>query len=156
MGDLLEIFPASKETVVSIEFWGDEVSQISDRNYMTGEVYERMQVATIFPAKHTVTTADKVEAVLPEIKKELEESLKIFKEQGDVLKYERLKAKVEYDIEMIQEVGYVNGIENYSRFFDRREPGQPPTTLMDFFPKDSLTFVDESHMTFSQVGGMYA
>ena len=156
MGDLLEIFPASKETVVSIEFWGDEVSQISDRNYMTGEVYERMQVATIFPAKHTVTTSDKVEAVLPEIKKELEDNLKMFQEQGDVLKYERLKAKVEYDIEMIQEVGYVNGIENYSRYFDRREPGQPPTTLMDFFPKDSLTFVDESHMTFSQVGWMYA
>ena len=156
MGDLLEVFPASKETVISIEFWWDEVSQISDRNYMTGEVYERMQVATIFPAKHTVTTADKVEAVLPEIKKELEDNLKMFKEQGDVLKYERLKAKVEYDLEMIQEVGYVNGIENYSRYFDRREPGQPPTTLMDFFPKDSLTFVDESHMTFSQVGWMYA
>lgn len=156
MGDLLEIFPASKETVISIEFWGDEVSQISERNYLTGEVYSYMQDVTIFPAKHTVTTKDRIEEIIPEIQKELEENLAMFKEMWDVLKYERLKAKVEYDIEMIQEVGYVNGIENYSRFLDGRKPGEPPATLMDYFPKDALTIVDESHMTFSQVWGMYA
>lgn len=156
MGDLLEIFPASKETVISIEFWGDEVSQISERNYLTGETYSYMQEAKIFPAKHTVTTKERIEEIIPEIQKELEENLAMFKEMGDVLKYERLKAKVEYDIEMIQEVGYVNGIENYSRFLDGRKIGDPPATLMDYFPENSLTIVDESHMTFSQVGGMYA
>lgn len=156
MGDLLEIFPASQETVISIEFWGDEVSQMSERNYLTGETYSYMQEAKIFPAKHTVTTKDRIEEIIPEIKKELEDNLKMFKEQGDVLKYERLKTKVEYDIEMIQEVGYVNGIENYSRFLDGRKVWEPPATLMDYFPSDSITIVDESHMTFAQVGWMYA
>lgn len=155
--DILEIYPASSETVFTIEFWWDEVSQISNRNYLTGEVYEYLQDITIFPAKHTVTTKDKIEIILPEIQKELDERLKYLKEDlGDILKYERLKTKVEYDMEMMQEVGYVNGIENYSRYLDGRKTGEPPATLMDYFSKDFLCFVDESHMTFSQIGGMYA
>jgi excinuclease ABC subunit B len=150
---VLEIYPSSSETVITVEFWGDEVSQISSRNYLTGEVYNYMQSATIFPAKHTVTTKDRIEEIIPDIKKELDERLKYFKEtSGDVVKYERLKAKVEYDLEMMQEVGYVNGIENYSRYLDGRTEGDAPATLMDYFGDDFLCLVDESHMTFSQIG----
>ncbi len=156
MWDLLEIFPASKELVYSIEFWWDEVSQITSRNYLTWEVFEYFDSIQIFPAKHTVTTKDKINEVIPEIKKELDERLKYFKEDlWDVLKYERLKTKVEYDIEMMQEVGYVNGIENYSRYLDGRKPGDPIATLIDYFWDDFLCFIDESHMTISQIWAMY-
>lgn len=120
MGDLLEIFSPSQETVYSIEFWGDEVTQITRRNYLTGEIYEYLQEIEVFPAKHTVTSKETIERVLPQIREDLKEQLAYFEAQGDVLKYERLKAKVEYDIEMMQEVGYVNGIENYSRYLDGR------------------------------------
>ncbi|MDD3144926.1 MAG: excinuclease ABC subunit UvrB [Candidatus Gracilibacteria bacterium] len=156
MGDVLEIYPASSETVFTIEFWGEEVSQITSRNYLTGEIYEYHKEVTIFPAKHTVTTKDTIEKIIPNIKEELDDRLKYFQEIGDVVKFERLKTKVEYDLEMMQEVGYVNGIENYSRYLDGRELGAPPATLMDYFGKDYLTLVDESHMTFSQIGGMHA
>jgi len=121
MGDLLEIFPASEEHVYSIEFWGDEVSQITKRNVLTGEIYEYFQEIQIFPASHTVTSKDTIEKIIPAIKTELDERLSYFKEIGDDLKYERLKTKVEYDLEMMQEVGYVNGIENYSRYLDGRK-----------------------------------
>lgn len=155
MGDLLEIFPASEELVYSIEFWGDEVSQITRRNYLTGEIFEYLQEIQIFPAKHTVTTKDTIEKILPKIKKDLEERLAFFQQMGDVLKFERLKAKVNYDIEMMQEVWYVNGIENYSRYLDGRSPWEPPETLIDYFPDDFLTFIDESHMSIPQIGWMY-
>lgn len=156
MWDLLEIFPASSETVISIEFWWDEVTQITSRNYLTGEIYEFLQEITIFPAKHTVTSKDRINEIVPKIKQDLDERLAFFKENGDVLKYERLKAKVEYDLEMMQEVGYVNGIENYSCYLDGRQPWESPATLIDYFWDDFLTLVDESHMTFSQIWGMYA
>ena len=157
MWDVLEIYPASSETVITVEFWGNEVSQISSRNYLTWEVYDYMQKATIFPAKHTVTTKDRIEQIVPDIKKELDERLKYFKETvWDVVKYERLKTKVEYDLEMMQEVGYVNGIENYSSYLDWRKAWESPATLMDYFGDDFLCLVDESHMTFSQIGWMYA
>ena len=156
MWDLLEIFPASSETVISIEFWWDEVTQITSRNYLTGEIYEYLQHTTIFPAKHTVTTKDRILEIVPKIKKDLDERLAFFKENWDVLKYERLKAKVEYDLEMMQEVGYVNGIENYSAYLDGRQPWESPATLIDYFGDDFLCMVDESHMTFSQIWGMYA
>lgn len=155
MGDVLEIFPPSEETVYTIEFWWDEVTQITRRNYLTGDIYEYFDEVQIFPAKHTVTSKDTIEKVIPEIKKELEERLKYFDEMGDVLKFERLKAKIEYDIEMLTEVGYVNGIENYSRFLDGRSAGNPPETLMDYFPKDFLCIIDESHMSIPQIGAMY-
>lgn len=155
MGDLLEIFPASEEHVYSIEFWGDEVSQITKRNVLTGEIYEYFQEIQIFPASHTVTSKDTIEKIIPAIKTELDERLSYFKEIGDDLKYERLKTKVEYDLEMMQEVGYVNGIENYSRYLDGRKSWTPPETLIDYFPEDFLCFIDESHMTIPQIGGMY-
>jgi len=156
MGDVLEIFPASQETVFTIEFWWDEVSQITSRNYLTWEIYEYHREVTIFPAKHTVTTKDRIEEIVPEIKKELDERLEFFQSTWEVVKFERLKAKVEYDIEMMMEVGYVNGIENYSRYLDGRKPWDSPATLMDYFWDDYLMLVDESHMTFSQIGWMYA
>ena len=106
---------------------------------------------TIFPAKHTVTTKDRIDAMVPQIQAELEERLKFYKDNGEVVKYERLKTKVEYDIEMMQEVGYVNGIENYSRYIDGRKPGESAATLIDYFGDDFLCLVDESHMTFSQI-----
>ena len=155
MWDVLEIYPASSETVLTVEFWWDEVSQITSRNYLTWEIYEYHREVTIFPAKHTVTTKDTIEKIIPEIKKELEDRLEYFQSVWDVLRYERLKAKVEYDIEMMQEVWYVNGIENYSRFLDGRKPWDAPATLMDYFWDDYLMLVDESHMTFSQIWAMY-
>ncbi len=155
--DVLEIFPSSEETIYTIEFWGEEVSQITRRNYLTWEVYEYLKEVTIFPAKHTVTTKERIAEIIPAIQKELDERLKYYKEElGDVLKYERLKTKVEYDIEMMQEVGYVNGIENYSRYLDGRQAWLPPATLIDYFKDDYLCFIDESHMTVPQIGGMYA
>lgn len=156
MGDLLEIFPASSETVYSIEFWGDEVSDIKRRNYLTGEVYEVLSEVQIFPAKHTVTTKDTIDRIIPEIESELADRLEFFEKTGEAVKHERLKTKVEYDMEMMKEVWYVNGIENYSRYLDGRKSWDPAETLMDYFPKDFLCFVDESHMTLPQIGGMYA
>lgn len=154
--DFLEIFPASLEYVFSIEFWGDEITKITLRDHLTWEIFEELEFVEIFPAKHTVTTKENIESIIPKIKEELEKRLEFFQSIWDVLKYERLKAKVEYDIEMMREVWYVNWIENYSRFIDWRNPWDAPATLIDYFPKDFLTFVDESHMSFSQIWWMYA
>lgn len=156
MWDLLEIFPSSFETVYSIEFWWNEVSRITRRNYLTGEIYEVLHVIEIFPAKHTVTTKDTINKIVPAIQEELKERLEFFEKTGEVVKHERLKTKVEYDIEMMQEVGYVNWIENYSRYLDGRKAWEPPATLIDYFWDDFLCFVDESHMTISQIWWMYA
>lgn len=156
MWDLLEIFPSSKETVYSLEFWGNEISRITRRNYLTGEIYEVLNEIEVFPAKHTVTTKDTINKIVPLIQEELKERLEFFQQTGEVVKHERLKTKVEYDIEMMQEVWYVNGIENYSRYLDGRKEWQPPATLIDYFGDDFLCIVDESHMTISQIGGMYA
>jgi len=154
--DILEIWPASSEFVYTIEFWGDEVSQITTRHPISWEVYEYHESIDIFPAKHTVTSPWTLERVIPQIQKDLDERLKYFKDElWDVVKYERLKAKVEYDIEMMQEVWYVNGIENYSRYLDGRQPGEPAQTLIDYFPDDFLTLIDESHMTIPQIWAMY-
>lgn len=155
-GDILEIWPASSEFVYTVEFWWDEVSQITTRHPISGQVFEYHESIDIFPAKHTVTSPGTLERVLPQIQKDLEERLAYFKDDlWDIVKYERLKAKVEYDIEMMQEVGYVNGIENYSRYLDGRNPWDPAQTLIDYFPKGFLTMIDESHMTIPQIGAMY-
>ena len=106
----------------TIEFWGDEISQITRRNPLTGEIYEYLNEVTVFPAKHTVTTKDHIKSIIPEIEKELKDRLEFFSETKQPVKHERLKSKVEYDMEMMQEVGYVNGIENYSRYLDGRKP----------------------------------
>lgn len=152
--DLVEIWPPSSETVYSFEFWWDEVTAINRRNYLTWEVYQVYSSVEIFPAKHTIATKDRIENIVPLVKKELEERLKVF--EWDPLKTERLKTKVEYDLEMMAEVGYVNGIENYSMYLDWREPWAMPSTLMHYFGDDYLTIVDESHMTISQIWAMYA
>lgn len=155
-GDILEIWPSSKEFVYTVEFWGDEVSQITTRHPISGEIYEYHTSIEVFPAKHTVTSKDTINRILPQIQKDLDERLKYFKDElWDIVKYERLKTKVEYDIEMMQEVGYVNGIENYSRYLDGRNPGDPAQTLIDYFGDDFLTFIDESHMTIPQIGAMH-
>ncbi len=155
-GDILEIWPASSEAVYTIEFWWDEVSQITTRHPISGEIYEYHESIDIFPAKHTVTSEWRLEEILPQIQKDLDERLKYFKDDlWDIVKYERLKTKVEYDIEMMQEVGYVNGIENYSRYLDGRNPGDPAQTLIDYFGDDFLTLIDESHMTIPQIWAMY-
>jgi excinuclease ABC subunit B len=156
MWDLLEIFSPSQETVYSVEFWWDEISQISRRNYLTWEVYEYLDEIKIFPAKHTVSSKDKIAEIIPKIKEELEDRLNTFELSWDAVKIERLKTKVEYDLEMMNEVGYVNWIENYSRYLDWREPWAPAQTLMDYFGKDFLTLIDESHMTIPQIGWMYS
>ncbi|EKE27168.1 MAG: hypothetical protein ACD_4C00014G0004 [uncultured bacterium (gcode 4)] len=156
MWDVIEIFPSSSETVWTLDFFWNELDKISRRNYFTNEVYEHRQKIEIFPAKHTVTTFDKIEYIIPLIKQELEERLAFYREQWDLLKAERLKTKVEYDIEMMTETWYVNWIENYSMYLSNRRPGETPGTLIDFFPKDFLTFIDESHITVSQIWWMYA
>ena len=156
MWDLLEIYSPSQETVYSLEFWWDEISQISRRNYLTWEVYEYLEEIKIFPAKHTVSSKDKIAEIIPKIKEELEDRLNTFELSGDAVKIERLKTKVEYDLEMMNEVWYVNWIENYSRYLDWRNSWDPSQTLIDYFGDDFLTLIDESHMTIPQIGGMYA
>ncbi len=156
MGDTIDIFPSSSETIWSLEFFWNDLDRISRRNHFTGEVYENAEKINIFPAKHTIAAAGKIEEILPKIKEELTTRLKYFAETGDLVKAERIKTKVEYDLEMMAEVGYVNGIENYSMYISGRSPGDTPSTLMDFFPEWYLTFIDESHMTIPQIGGMYA
>jgi len=156
MWDLLEIYSPSQETVYSLEFWWDEISQISRRNYLTWEVYEYLEEIKIFPAKHTVSSKDKIAEIIPKIKEELEDRLNTFELSWDAVKIERLKTKVEYDLEMMNEVGYVNWIENYSRYLDWRNPWDPSQTLIDYFGDDFLTLIDESHMTIPQIWWMYA
>lgn len=156
LGDTFEIWPSSSEEVITFEFFGDEIERITKRVPLTYEIIEWLDEAVIFPAKHFVTSKDVVTDVLPLIKHEMEEQVELFKSQGKLLEAERIKMRVEYDMEMLQEVGYVNGIENYSMYLSRRLPGDPPSTLIDFFPPEFLTFIDESHMTIPQIGGMYA
>lgn len=156
LGDTLQIFPASKEHYYSIEFFGTEIEAIRVIEPISGHVLESVDDLMIFPASHTVTSVEHVKAITPQIKQELSERIEYFKEKGNIVAAERIKTRVEYDLEMMGEVGYVKGIENYSRYLDGRNPGEPPMTLIDYFPKDFLTFIDESHITLSQVRGMFA
>ena len=156
LGDTFEIWSSSSEEVITFEFFGDELERITKRIPLTYEVIEELEEAVIFPAKHFVTSRSIVDEILPRIKAELDERIAAFIEMGKPLEAERIKLRVEYDMEMLQEVGYVNGIENYSYYLSNRLPGDPPSTLMDFFPEDYLTFIDESHITVPQIGGMYA
>ena len=154
-GDTLEIQPAYEEKALRIEFWGDEIERIVEVDPLTGEVlYDRDQV-DIYPAKHFVTSHDKLMAAIEDIKVELEERLKELRSRGKLLEAQRLEARTNYDIEMLNEVGYCTGVENYSRHLQRRAPGSTPWTLLDYFPDDFLLFIDESHMTLPQIRGMY-
>ena len=155
-GDTLEIIPAYEEKRgYRIAFFGDEVERIMQFNPLTGEVYDEPNEASIYPAKQYLTAADKMKDAISDIESELDERLAFFKESGKFLEAQRLEQRTRYDLEMLKEVGYCSGIENYSRHFDRRVPGTHPWTLIDFLPSDYLLVIDESHMTIPQVRGMY-
>jgi excinuclease ABC subunit B len=154
-GDTLEIQPSYEEIAVRIEFWGDEIERIVDVDPLTGELLVERDSVDIYPAKHFVTSHDKLVAAIEDIKVELEERLRELKSQGKLLEAARLEARTNYDIEMLREVGYCHAVENYSRHLQRRAPGSPPWTLLDYFPDDFLLFIDESHMTLPQIRGMY-
>lgn len=155
-GDVVEIFPASHgETALRIEFFGDEIDRIREVDALTGEVKGDREEVSIFPATHFMTNEDIMDLALPKIEADMKKQVKKFTDEGKLLEAERIQQRTSYDIEMMREVGYVNGIENYSRYMDRRKPGEPPYTLLDFFPKDFLMVVDESHQTMPQVRGMY-
>lgn len=154
-GDSLEIFPANaSETAVRVEFFGDEIERIVEFDVVTRKVVSRLAHAAIFPATHYVVGGDS-DSILEQIREDMLEREELFKQSGKLLEAQRLRERVSYDLEMISEMGYCNGIENYSRYFDGRKPGEPPFTLMDYFPDDFIIFVDESHMTLPQVRGMY-
>jgi excinuclease ABC subunit B len=154
-GDTLEIQPAYQETALRIEFWGDKVERIVEVDSLTGEVLANRDQVDIYPAKHFVTSHEKLLAAIEDIKVELVERLKELRSRGKLLEAQRLEARTNYDIEMLQEVGYCTGMENYSRHLQRRAPGSTPWTLLDYFPDDFLLFIDESHMTLPQIRGMY-
>jgi excinuclease ABC subunit B len=154
-GDTLEIQPAYEETALRIEFWGDEIERIVEVDPLTGEILAHRDQVDIYPAKHFVTSHDKLMAAIEDIKVELEERLKELRGRGKLLEAQRLEARTNYDIEMLHEVGYCTGVENYSRHLQRRAPGSTPWTLLDYFPDDFLLFIDESHMTLPQIRSMY-
>ncbi len=154
-GDTLELQPAYEEIAIRVEFWGDEVERIVEVDPLTGELLVECDSVDIYPAKHFVTSYDKLMAAIEDIKIELEERLEELRSHGKLLEAARLEARTNYDIEMLREVGYCTGVENYSRHLQRRAPGSPPWTLLDYFPDDFLLFIDESHMTLPQIRGMY-
>ncbi len=154
-GDTLEVQPAYEEIGVRIEFWGDEVERIVDVDPLTGELLAERDSVDIYPAKHFVTSRDKLLAAVEDIKAELEERLRELRSQGKLIEAARLEARTNYDLEMLREFGYCHAVENYSRHLQRRPPGSPPWTLLDYFPDDFLLFIDESHMTLPQIRGMY-
>lgn len=155
-GDVLEIFPPdSSERVLRVEFFGDEIERISEINYLTGEILGVRSHAAIFPANHYATTRPKMLRSLATIEQELEERLKELKEQGKLLEAQRLEQRTRYDLEMLQEIGFCQGIENYSRHISGRAPGSAPYTLIDYFPEDLLVIIDESHVSIPQIGAMY-
>ncbi|MBC7263025.1 MAG: excinuclease ABC subunit UvrB [Chloroflexi bacterium] len=154
-GDTVDVFPAYEDTAFRIEFWGDEVQRITEIDPLTGEILTEQERIQIFPAKHFITNQERLYIALERIEKELEERLKELRDQGKLLEAQRLEQRTRYDMEMLREVGYCPGIENYSRHLSQREKGQQPWTLLDYFPEDYLLVVDESHMTIPQVRGMY-
>lgn len=155
-GDTVEIFPAnSQENAVRVEFFGDEIDRISEINTVTGEVKALLSHAAIYPASHYIVPHEKLEDALKEINEEMEERVRFFNENGQLIESQRIRQRTEYDIEMLREIGTCKGVENYSRVLSRRAPGSVPSTLLDYFPDDYLLFVDESHVTLPQVRGMY-
>jgi excinuclease ABC subunit B len=154
-GDVVEVQPAHMESAYRISLFGDEVEQITHFDPLSGEIYARLEHLAIFPATQYVTSKDTIERSVGEIRHELEEQVKLFESQGKLLEAHRIRQRTEYDLEMLQELGYCNGIENYSRILDGRAAGTPPHTLLDYFRGDFVVMVDESHQTVPQVGGMY-
>jgi len=155
-GDTIEIFPASSsESAIRVEFFGDEIDRITEINTVTGEILGRRNHVSIFPATHYATTEENVKRAVVSIKEELDDRLKYLESENKLLEHQRLEQRTNYDIEMLQEMGYCNGIENYSRHINNLEPGTRPYTLLDYLPKDFLMIIDESHSTLPQVRGMY-
>lgn len=155
LGDTLEIFPPDRDTVFRLEFFGDEIENITEADSFTGEVIRELDSVKIFPAKHDVTSKEKIEGAADRIRKDLAERYDELKKQGKIVEAERLKTRTEYDLEILLETGYTTGIENYTRYFNNRPAGAPSATLLDYFPDDFLMIVDESHMSIPQVGAMY-
>lgn len=155
-GDVVEVFPASRdEHAFRIEFFGDEIDRIREIESLTGKTIGEVDHLILFPATHFVTNDEHMEQSIAKIQAELEDQLKVFEAEGKLLEAQRLRQRTEYDIEMLREMGYTNGVENYSRHMDGRAAGEPPYTLLDFFPEDFLIMIDESHMTMGQIKGMY-
>ncbi|MFL5979534.1 MAG: excinuclease ABC subunit UvrB, partial [Gaiellaceae bacterium] len=154
-GDVVEVQPAHMESAYRISFFGDEVEQITHFDPLTGEVYAKLEHLALFPATQYVTSKPTIERAAVEIQHELSERLKELQDEGKELEAHRLRQRTEYDVEMMAELGFCNGFENYSRILDGRPPGSHPYTLIDYFPSDFVTFVDESHQTIPQIGGMY-
>lgn len=155
-GDVIEIFPSYLEYAFRVELWGDEIEAISEIDPLTGKAIKRRDKLMVYPAKHFVTTKDKLERAILSIEEELKQRLKYFKKEGKLLEAQRLEQRTKYDLEMLKEVGYCSGIENYSRHISGRESGEPPSTLLDYFPTDFMMFIDESHVTIPQLRGMFA
>jgi excinuclease ABC subunit B len=154
-GEMVEVFPAFAESAYRVNLFGDEIESIHHFDPLTGEIFDELDHVAVWPASHYVTEEETLERAVREIKAELDERLAWFYEQGKELEAHRLAQRTQYDIEMLKELGFTSGIENYSRIFDGRAAGSPPHTLMDYFPDDFVTFVDESHQTVPQIGGMY-
>lgn len=155
-GDVIEIIPAYEDRAYRVELFGDEIDRIQEINTLTGEVLGELDKVTIYPASHFVTPQDKIDRALKEMERELEKRLEYFRSQNKLLEAQRLEERTNYDMEMLKEVGFCSGIENYSRLLEGREKGSRPQTLIDYFPEDFLLVIDESHKTIPQIGGMYA
>ncbi len=155
-GDIVDIFPSSNtEIVVRVEFFGDTIDRVLEVEFVSGKVIAELKHAVIFPASHYAVAEEKLNVAVVAIERDRDDEVAFFNEQGKLIEAQRLKQRTDYDIEMIKEIGFCKGIENYSRYFDGREIGEPPFTLLDYFPKDFVVFIDESHMTIPQIGAMY-
>lgn len=154
-GDVIDIFPAGEEVAYRVELFGDEIDRITQIDPLTGEILSKRESLTVFPSSHYVTPNEKLKVALGQIQFELDDRLKHFKSHGLLLEAQRLAQRTRFDLEMMEETGFVKGIENYSRYLTNREPGEQPATLLDYFPDDYLMFIDESHMTIPQLRGMY-
>ena len=155
-GDVVEIFPASNsEVAIRVEFFGDEIDAIGEIDVVTGKVISSLKHAVIFPASHYAVGTERLQSALSMIEEDLEGEVKAFEDAGKLLEAQRLSQRTRHDLEMMREIGYCSGVENYSRYFDGRSPGQPSFTLLDYFPENFLVFIDESHMTIPQIRAMY-
>ncbi len=155
-GDTVDIFPSSNtEIFIRVEFFGDTIDRICEAEYVSGKVVSELKHAVIFPASHYAVAQEKIGFATAAIERDKEEEVKFFTDSGKLLEAQRLNQRTDYDLEMIREIGFCKGIENYSRYFDGRSPGEPPFTLLDYFPKNFIVFIDESHMTIPQIGAMY-
>lgn len=155
-GDIVDIFPSSNtEIIIRVEFFGDTVDRVCEVEFVSGKVISELKHAVIFPASHYAVAQEKLNVAVAAIERDRDDEVKFMQDDGKLVEAQRLKQRTDYDIEMIKEIGFCKGIENYSRYFDGRDIGEPPFTLLDYFPKDFIVFIDESHMTIPQIGAMY-